>query len=310
MLSFLPPFLRGCLSALLLGLNTLLLCLPLMVFSLSRFLIPVKAWHRLSMRICIAIAEFWISINSGWMKLTRPMDWQVNGLKGLKKDGWYLVTCNHQSWADIFIVQHLLNRRIPMLKFFLKQELIWVPIIGQCWWALDFPFMKRYSKAYLDKYPEKRGEDLKATRKACEKFREVPVSVFNFMEGTRYTKAKHKQQQSPFRHLLKPRAGGTGFVLGAMGSQMNTMVNITIAYNGPIPTFWDFLCGKGDNVSIAIEPLPNPTQYLGKDYSNDMEFREQFQHWVNELWTDKDNLLDSINSESSPKEAAYAEASG
>jgi len=310
MLSFLPPILRGCLSALLLVINTLLLCLPLMFFSLSRFLIPVKSWHRLSTRICIAIAEFWISINSGWMKLTRPMDWQVNGLEGLKKDGWYLVTCNHQSWADIFIVQHLLNRRIPMLKFFLKQELIWVPIIGQCWWALDFPFMKRYSKAYLDKYPEKRGEDLKATRKACEKFREVPVSVFNFMEGTRYTEAKHKRQQSPFRHLLKPRAGGTGFVLGAMGSQLKTMVNITISYNGPIPTFWGFLCGKGDNVSIEIELLPIPDHYLGKDYCNDTAFREQFQHWVNELWTDKDNLLESMSSESLQKEATYAEANG
>ncbi|WP_211824562.1 acyltransferase [Kistimonas asteriae] len=307
MLSFLPPLLRGCLSALLLGLNTLLLCLPLILFSASRFLIPVKSWHRFSTKSCIVIAEFWITLNSGWMKLTRPMQWQIKGLDDLKKDGWYLVTCNHQSWADIFIVQHLLNRRIPMLKFFIKQELIWAPIIGQCWWALDFPFMKRYSKAYLEKHPEKRGEDLRATRKACEKFQEVPVSIFNFMEGTRYTETKHKLQQSPFRHLLKPRAGGTGFVLGAMGSQLKTMINITISYNGTTPSFWGFLCGKGDTVSVTIEQLPIPDHYLGKDYSNDAAFREQFQTWVNTLWTDKDNLLDTMTNQPSQTEPTYAE---
>ena len=161
LLSF-PPFIRGVLSALLLAFNTLILCIPLLLFSLSRFLIPIKAWHKFCTRLCIAIAECWISINSGWMRLTRRMQWQIEGLESLQKDEWYLVTCNHQSWADIFIVQHLLNRRIPMLKFFLKQELIWVPVIGLCWWALDFPFMKRYSRAYLEKYPEKHGEDLKS----------------------------------------------------------------------------------------------------------------------------------------------------
>lgn len=304
MLSSLPSFLRGFISASVLGINTLTLCIPLLAFSLSRFLIPIKPWHKLCTRICIAIAECWISINSGWMKLTRPMLWQVEGLESLKKDEWYLVTCNHQSWADIFIVQHLLNRRIPMLKFFLKQELIWVPVIGLCWWALDFPFMKRYSRAYLEKHPEKRGEDLKATQKACEKFRDVPVSVFNFMEGTRFTDAKHKQQKSSFQHLLKPRAGGVGFVLGAMGQQLRTLINITIVYQEGVPSFWGFLCGRGDKIRVKIEKQAISDAYLGRDYSNDEVFRDQCQHWVNELWTQKDQLILSIKENHAREEAA------
>lgn len=298
MLSFLPPFLRGCLAALLLGLNILLLSLPLMLVSVSRFLIPVKPWRRFSIRVCTRIAEFWITLNSGWMKLTRPMQWQVSGLEGLKKDNWYLVICNHQSWADIFIVQHLLNHRIPMLKFFIKQELIWIPVIGQCWWALDFPFMKRHSKAYLERHPEKRGEDFQATRRACEKFQEIPTSIFNFVEGTRYTRIKHKLQQSPFQYLLKPRAGGTGLVLGVMGDQLKTVINITISYHGRAPSFREFLCGLGDTVSVVIEQLPIPDHYLGKDYRNDATFREQIQSWINDLWMDKDHLLESMNRES------------
>ncbi|WBA82016.1 acyltransferase [Endozoicomonas sp. GU-1] len=294
MLSSIPAFLRGCLSASVLAINTLVMSIPLLAFSLSRFLMPIKPWQKLCTRLCIAIAECWISINSGWMKLTRRMQWQIAGLDSLQKDEWYLVTCNHQSWADIFIVQHLLNRRIPMLKFFLKQELIWVPVIGLCWWALDFPFMKRYSRAYLEKHPEKRGEDLKATRKACEKFRDVPVSVFNFIEGTRFTDAKHKQQKSSFQYLLKPRAGGVGFVLGAMDQQLRTLINITIVYQDGVPSFWDFLCGRGDAINVRIEKQTISDAYLGRDYSNDEVFREQCQNWVNELWTEKDQLILSV----------------
>ncbi|WP_299730246.1 acyltransferase [uncultured Endozoicomonas sp.] len=294
MLSFLPAFLRGVISTLILVINTLFFSVPLLLFSVSRFLVPIKAWHKLCTRICIALAESWISVNSGWMRLTRPLKWQIEGLESLEKNDWYLVTCNHQSWADIFIVQHLMNRRIPMLKFFLKKELIWVPVIGLSWWALDFPFMKRYSKAYLEKHPEKRGEDLKATRKACEKFRDVPVSVFNFMEGTRFTETKHKQQQSSFRYLLKPRAGGVGFVLGAMGNQLKTLINITIVYQNTVPGFWDFLCGKHDSISVTIEKQSIAETYLGKDYSTDDDFRGECQEWVNDLWKEKDRLILTI----------------
>jgi 1-acyl-sn-glycerol-3-phosphate acyltransferase len=215
----------------------------------------------------------------------------VSGLEGLRYDDWYLVISNHQSWVDIFVLQHVFNKRIPFLKFFLKQELIWVPIIGLAWWALDFPFMKRYSKHQLARHPELRGKDLETTRMACEKFKTTPVSVMNFLEGTRITPTKHQKQNSPYKNLLKPKAGGIGLVLGAMGEQISIMLDVTIIYPQGIPTAWDFFRGQVREIEVIVQKRPIPAEYSNQDYQNDPEFREAFQAWVRELWREKDELL-------------------
>lgn len=295
MLHFLPAPVRGVVSALILGINTLILAPVLLSVAILKLSIPITAWRVWCTRVGIGIAELWMGINSGWMRLTQRMRWDVQLPSGLSKRKWYLVTSNHQSWADIHILQHLLNRRIPMLKFFLKQQLIWVPVIGLCWWALDFPFMKRYSREYLRKHPDKRGQDLATTRKACERFKHTPVSVFNFLEGTRFTPAKHDRQQSPFTHLLRPKAGGIGFVLGAMGELLETLLNITIVYaDGPVPrrpSYWDFLCGRVSRVIVRIEQLSIPQTLRGGNYLNDETYRDKIQQWVNTLWENKDQQI-------------------
>jgi 1-acyl-sn-glycerol-3-phosphate acyltransferase len=296
MLSFLPASLRGVVAVSLLILNTLLLGPALILVTLLRILLPLQVWQRACTATAIAIAELWISFNSGWMKLTQNMQWDVEGIETLDKQHWYLVTSNHQSYADILILQHLLNRKIPMLKFFLKQQLIWVPVIGLCWWALDFPFMKRYSKEYLARHPERRGEDFERTRKACEKFMYTPVTVFNFLEGTRFTPAKQQQQQSPYQWLLKPKAGGIAFVLGAMGDKLNCLLDITIAYPGhEQPSFWDFICGKVDKLQVRVQQKEIPAEFLNRNYSEDEEFRENFQQWVSQLWMEKDALMAQLH---------------
>jgi 1-acyl-sn-glycerol-3-phosphate acyltransferase len=299
MLSFLPGFLRGAIAFLLLIANTCL-CAPVLFFvTFLRVVIPHQGWQAFCTRMAIGVAECWITINSFWMWLTQPLVWDVTGVEALDKKHWYFVTSNHQSWADIFVLQHLLNRRIPMLKFFLKQELIWVPIIGLCWWALDFPFMKRYTKEYLEKHPEKRGEDFNSTKKACEKFQYTPVAVFNFLEGTRYTQAKSAAQQSPYQYLLKPKAGGMGFVMGAMGDSINCLLNVTIHYpDHRQPGFWSFLAGNVNHVIVDFEQTEIPSEFLGKNYSEDEAFRLQFQEWVTELWQQKDKKISELHSKS------------
>lgn len=299
MLSFLPHSLRGALAALLLVINTLLCFSVLLPFSLIK-LIPIKRLQVICTRIIIRIAEFWIGCNSAWMGLTGNIQWDIQGREPLDYDGWYLVTSNHQTWVDILVLQHNFNRRMPMLKFFLKQELIWVPIIGICWWALDFPFMKRYTKAYLARHPEKAGQDVETTRRACEKFKTTPVAVFNFLEGTRLTPAKHAQQQSPYRHLLKPKSGGIAFVLDAMGQQLRSLVDITIHYPDGSPTFWDLLSGRVRKVVVRCQIKPIPAELLGGDYHQDDAFRTGFQRWVNELWEEKDNVLDQLHRDYPP----------
>lgn len=295
MLHFLPSFIVATIATCCLIINTLFWAPLLFLITLLRLLIPAKPWQAACTKVAIAIAEAWISCNKAWMKLCHQQQWQVQGLEKLDKNHWYFVTANHQSWADIFIVQYLLNRKIPMLKFFLKQELIWVPVIGLCWWALDFPFMKRFSKEYLLKHPEKKGLDFKSTQKACEKFQYTPVCVFNFLEGTRFTQAKKQQQGSPFNYLLKPKAGGMAFVLGAMEQKLNTLVNITIAYeNHQAPGFWQFMAKGANHVKVSINTCEIPTEFLGKNYQEDPEFRQAFQSWLNQLWQVKDQQLQTF----------------
>jgi 1-acyl-sn-glycerol-3-phosphate acyltransferase len=294
MLNFLPGPLVGLIAALLLGLNVLFWVPILLIFSALRLLIPFKAARRLLAQVLLFIAEAWISCNSAWMALTQRASWDVQGIDGLDYHSWYLVNCNHQSWVDILVLQHLFNRRIPLLKFFLKQQLIWVPVMGLAWWALDFPFMRRHSEEYLKKHPEMRGKDQETTRKACEKFALIPTSVMNFLEGTRFTPAKHQRQQSPYKHLLKPKAGGIALALNAMGDKFQVILDVTIVYPDGVPTFWEFLSGKLKRVVVRVQRLPVPRDLAHGDYAGNPAVRDAFQKWVTQLWLEKDAQIAAL----------------
>lgn len=288
MLNFLPAPLVGLLASLLLALNVLFWVPVLLLFAIVRLVLPVKRVRLWIDPILVAIAEAWISGNSGWMALTQRTEWDVEGIAGLDRRNWYLVNCNHQSWADILVLQHLLTGRIPLLKFFLKQQLMWVPVMGLAWWALDFPFMRRHGEEYLKLHPEMRGKDQAATAAACEKFSLIPTSVMNFLEGTRFTPVKHQRQQSPYRHLLKPKAGGIALALNAMGDRFQAILDVTIVYPDGAPNFWEFLCGKLKRVIVRVQSLPVPRHLMKTDYAGDPAVREAFQRWVQQLWQDKD----------------------
>ncbi|WP_372750602.1 acyltransferase [Litorivivens sp.] len=295
MLSFLPHWLRGSLSLLLIILSTAFWFVPLIVLAFVKLLVPIQALRTLCTKLLIEIATIWVGFNSALLQVMNDITWDVEGLDKLRRDDWYLVTCNHQSWADILVVQKVLHRKTPMLKFFLKQQLIWVPVIGVAWWALDFPFMKRYTSEQIRKKPQLRGKDLETTRRACEKFKHTPVAVFNFMEGTRFTPEKHEAQQSPYRYLLKPKAGGTGFVLGAMGDQLHTMLNLTIHYPDGNLGFWALLCGRLQRVVVRGEAVSIPAELLNRNYQEDEAFRLHIQQWVGELWSAKDEQLAKLH---------------
>ena len=294
MLSFLPAPLKGALSALLIIINTMLCVPPLMVIAFFKVIFQVKFWQLFTSRVMIVIAESWISINNAIMTLTQNIQVDVQGMEGLKYEGWYLVVSNHQSWVDIPVLQRLFNHKIPFLKFFLKQQLIWVPLLGMAWWALDFPFMKRFTKEYLAKHPEMKGKDLETTQRACEKFKYTPVSVMNFVEGTRFTQQKHEQQKSPYNYLLKPKAGGAAFVLSAMSGHIRTMLDVTLVYDQKQIGFWDFLCGKIKKITIRVRSIPIPIEMCEGDYENDSVFRERFQAWIAGIWLEKDKLITSL----------------
>ncbi|WP_370232451.1 acyltransferase [Marinobacter nauticus] len=299
MLDFLPAPLKGILAVLLILINTLLFLPLLLLVALAKLIVPVLPFRKACTIVLNAIAWYWIGFNNTLMNLLHRVEWEVRGAEELSKEHWYFVTCNHQSWADIPAIQYVLNSKIPLLKFFLKKQLIWVPLLGVAWWALDFPFMHRHTKEQIAKRPELKGKDIEATKAACEKFRYTPVTIFNFMEGTRFTPEKHQRQNSPYKHLLKPRAGGTAFVFGAMGEMIHTMLDVTIVYPGGRPGIWDYLCGRVRKIVIDIRTREVPERFLGMDYENNREVRVDFQRWVSEIWAEKDQRIETLLAENS-----------
>ncbi|MDA3915976.1 MAG: acyltransferase [Deltaproteobacteria bacterium] len=294
MLSFLPHNLKGILSILLYTINTILLTIPMILLSFFKFILPVKSIVIIIDKILISIATLWIGINSFNSKLFCKIEWDLRGLEKLEKKEWYLVLSNHQSWVDILALQTTLNQRIPMLKFFLKQELIWVPFLGLAWWALDFPFMKRYSKLEIQAKPHLKGKDLESTKKACERFKHTPVSIINFIEGTRFTPQKKAlQKDNNFTHLLNPKAGGIAFILGSMGEHLNKIIDVTIVYPGKAPTFWEYISGRVNKIIIDFQVI-KLTDSLAGDYFNDPEYKKYFFSYLNNLWQKKDEKIKKI----------------
>ncbi len=281
-------------AATVLTLNSIIHVTPLLVVALFKAIVRIRPVRNLCDRSLMALAASWIDVNSWMFDHMSDTVIDVSGLPKPMPDGHFLVICNHQSWVDIPVLQKLFNRRLPMLRFFLKSQLIWVPILGLAWWALDFPFMKRYSRQQIEKRPELAGRDIAATRKACEKFRRIPVSIVNFVEGTRFDADKHAAQDSPFRHLLKPRAGGTAFVLDAMGESLDTLVDVTITYPDGANKLGDLFANRISRILVDIRTLPIPVELRGGDYQNDPTFRAKMQDWINQLWQDKDQRVTAM----------------
>ncbi len=285
---------RGVLTFGVLTINTVFWFVPIMTLGILKLLLPVTALRRVLTRWLMWCAENWIAVNGFALRGSGSRNWRADDAESLDRHGWYLVLANHQTWVDIVVLQVALNRRIPLLKFFIKQQLIWFPLLGLGFWALDMPFMKRYSPSYLARHPEKKGADLEATRKACEKFRHTPTSVINFVEGTRFSEAKRAARNSPYQHLLLPRAGGIAVALSAMGEVFDAILDVTLVYADGPPKFWDMICGDRVNVTLDVRVLPIDRKLVAGDYQNDREFRRYVHRWLGGLWQEKDARIAEI----------------
>ncbi len=289
MLSRLPGALRGALTGLALGLNTIFITLSLLAPALLKLLVPVALVRRVADRALTALASAWVIVNNTWIGAVHPAArWDVQGVESLHPRGWYLVSSNHQTWVDILVLQRVFHGHIPFLKFFLKRELIWVPVIGLAWWALDFPFMSRgKGRAALRR-------DLEATRQACERFKQIPTSVMNFVEGTRATPAKLVQEKSPYRHLLRPKIGGLSVALATMGEQFEALLDVTLVYPQGTPTFWELLSGRLDAVTVRVQQREIPADLLGMDQAGERARLVRIGRWIERQWVEKDGLIDEL----------------
>ncbi|MFQ3235907.1 MAG: 1-acyl-sn-glycerol-3-phosphate acyltransferase [Paraglaciecola sp.] len=294
MLNCLPSVIIFPLHLLLQMLNLSLWALLILIFGLLKLLLPFAPLTR-SINTLLNAMLFTFSVLS--VRLIRlfnrvELDYQIDG--ALSKEAWYLMLPNHLSWLDIILLTDFAEGYIPAPKFFLKKGLIWLPFVGVAAWALDMPFMQRYSRDFLRKYPHLQGKDIQTTRKSCEKFRQRPTTVINFVEGSRYTKQKHQRCQSPFNYLLPPKAGGIAFTLAAMGELFTSILDVTLLYpqNDASPMI-EMLGGKLKKVIIRVKVLPIDQNIIG-DYFNDEAFKRRFQLWLNTHWLDKDSLLTQL----------------
>ncbi len=296
---------RGTVTILLLVLITLFWGNCIVILGIVKFAIQITAPRsRARTRVILMLAWLaarWVAGTNTIFDLMLPTQWEIRGIgDDIRPDGHYLIISNHVSWVDIFALFRAFHGRAAVIRFFLKHQIFWSPLVGQACWALEFPFMRRYTPEYLAKHPEKRGADLATTRKACQRYRNFPVAMLNFVEGTRFSKSKHDEQESPYRHLLRPRTGGISFVLAAFGDQLDAMYDVTLAYppDGEV-TMWQFVSGRTPKIIIHAQRVDPPSQFFDAAVTSAGPVRDELRAWMNGLWKKKDDAIDELLS--SPK---------
>jgi 1-acyl-sn-glycerol-3-phosphate acyltransferase len=293
MLSGLPSFIAMPISFTLFCLNLAIVGTLLVIGGLIKILIPLKFAQKVIYDLMHFVYRTWALNNYLIMMLFNKIEWKIKGNQNLNKKSWYLLIANHQSWLDIFVLSKFAREHIPEPKYFLKDSLKKVPFIGMSCWALDMPFMKRYSKSFLKNHPHLIGTDIETTKRSCEKFKKTPTTIINFVEGTRFTQQKHQEQNNDFQHLLLPKAGGIAFTLATMGEQFDKILNITLVYpqnQGHIMK--DLLKGQLKEIVIDIEQISD-IQKLQGNYIDDIEYKSFFHQWLTQTWRNKDTKIDN-----------------
>ena len=283
--------LQGAIVLLVVSVSTIVITTVLFTLSIFKLIAPQGRARNTMTRWLSSLGELWVAINKGMLWFYRGMEWDIQLPDGLDHNSRYLVFCNHQSWVDILVLQHCLNRRAPFMRFLLKQQLIWVPFLGVAWWALDMVFLRRYSKQDLLRNPALRGKDLENTARACEKLKHIPVAMMTFPEGTRFTTAKKQQQDSPFKYLLRPRYGGIGQILSSFDDVMDKLIDVTIIYPEGTPGTWDFISGQVRKIAVHIQLRPINNMVSGRDFQQNSTAKEQLKNCLYTIWEEKDHLI-------------------
>lgn len=282
---------------------TLLVVINMLVHGILTFIFGGLAWllsggrgpYRPIQWLIELIPTSWAFFNFCCIKLSTLGKLEIHGASNLSRKEWYILISNHQSWIDILVLSGVFALKAPPIKFFMKKELLWqLPIAGVCCYVLGYPFMERHTRADIRKNPALKGKDIETTKQACQKFRKLPTTVINFAEGTRFTQQKHDKQQSPFHHLLKPKAGGTAIVMNELHDCLAGVLNVTINYDADNISFFNLISGNIRKLSVYYEILPIEPSLLG-NYYEDRGYRSVIQHWFNRIWERKDALITQLN---------------
>lgn len=273
--------------------NSMMVGLPLYMAGAGKFAFKSK----LADRAIVDIANHWIHVNNTLIDKVLPQkNWQITLPDTLKKDGKYLLICNHQSWVDTSIVQYISEGVLPLTRFFAKHELLYIPIVGQAFYFMDFPMMKRHSKDKIAKNPALADRDLNEARRACQMLHDKPFVLLNYLEGTRFTPKKHQEQNAPYRHLLKPKAGGFALALSSLGEQIDGILDMTIVYPDGIPEYSDLWQGKITRLGVDIRHLDMDKTLFDALKNGDPSdtTKQALYTWLDDVWQAKDARIDDM----------------
>lgn len=266
----------------------------LAIINIPRALIPIKSFKVFISRVSNYIGDLTVyGLKLIMLLMHGDSIIIIEEHEELDQDDWYMAMSNHQSWADIFVLLVAANYKLPLLKFFMKKELWWIPFVLLANKTLNMPFVNRHSKKEIDKNPSLRTRDYENTIKSCKRFLRCPSTIFSYAEGTRFTKEKHRNQQSPYNNLLTPKIGGMATALSAMPA-INTLVDYSLVYESSKRDAWSFLTGEMKNVKILVKKYDIPEYLKEKNYSADDQYREDFKDWIEDIWAQKDKDIENL----------------
>ena len=270
--------------------------IPVLVLVAFKWLLPIPSMQPGIYGMMAWIYRIAVQMNSWILFKVLKIQLDVTGVNQTYPGDFYLSLCNHQSWSDILILQHLLNRKTPIMKFLVKKELMYLPVVGLICWAYDFPFLNRGKQPPKISDNSDRRSDSQTLNRSLARFLRSSATIMNFAEGTRFSPLKAERQNSPYQYLLKPKAGGLIAIYKMMGHELAAILDFTIVYDAPRPTFWRFIGGKILRVKVHLDTI----------LSN--EFKENFGlpeinfnpgraiEWLNQRWEKKERIIEQISS--------------
>lgn len=250
----------------------------------------------------IKIANHWIHSNNVLLdKMFPHKDWRITLPDNVHPDGKYLLICNHQSWVDTSVIQYVSEKKLPLTRFFTKFELIYIPVVGQTFYFLDFPMMKRHSKEAIAKNPSLKGKDIEEAKRACALLKDKPFTLLNYLEGTRFTQEKHDKQSSPYQHLLKPRAGGLSLAIQSLGDEIDGILDMTIVYPDGTPSYQDLWLGNVQRLGVEVRNIEMPKDLFSAikngGYDHDESVKSEMFAWIDKAWQQKDARIETMLAE-------------
>ena len=266
----------------------------LAIINIPRAVIPLKSFKLFLAKISNKIGDLTVYGLKLIMLLMHGNNIQVINNEKYDMNKWYMAMSNHQSWADIFVLLTVANKKIPLLKFFMKKELWWIPFVFLANKTLNMPFVNRHSKKAIEKNPSLRTKDYENTLKSCKRFLRAPSTIFSYAEGTRFTSEKHKAQNSKYKNLLQPKIGGMATALSAM-PEIDTLINFSVVYKSKKRSAWSFLNGEMKDVKVFIKSYKIPENLKNRNYGSDHLYREEFKEWIEEIWDEKDRKIDELS---------------